>query len=65
MEPSTRFNTGSLFFPYSEVICANTSQEVSLKIATRLPAGTDIKVSGIASFAGIAQCTLRGHLESV
>lgn len=63
VEASTGFNTGSIFYPYTEVICANTSQLVRLDCPTKLPAKTDIKISGVASFAGIATIALRGWLE--
>ena len=63
VEPGTSFSTRSIFYAYTEVICANTSQMVTLEIPTKLPAKTDIKVSGIASFSGIASVALRGWLE--
>lgn len=63
MEASTGFHTGSLFYPYTEVICSNSSQAVRLDIPTKLTATTDIKVSAIATYAGGASIALRGWLE--
>jgi hypothetical protein len=63
IEPSTRFRTGSLFYPYSEVVAQNTTIAVRLPIPTKITTGTDIKVGGIASAAGIATSVLRGWLE--
>jgi hypothetical protein len=63
IDASTGFNTGSIFYPFTEVICANTSQQVTLEIPTKLPAKTDFKTSGIATYSGIAAIALRGWLE--
>jgi hypothetical protein len=61
---NTMFKTGGIFYPYTEVVCANTSEHVTLDVPTRLVAGVDIKVSGIATFAGTASIALRGWLEN-
>jgi hypothetical protein len=53
-----------IFYPFTEVICANTSQHVPLEIPTKLVAKVDLKVSGIATFSGIASVALRGWLEN-
>jgi hypothetical protein len=37
---------------------------VHLDVPTRLVEGVDIKVSGIATFAGIATVALRGWIEN-
>jgi hypothetical protein len=63
MEAATGFNTGSIFYPFTEVICSNSSQLVRLDVPTKLSAKTDIKVSAIATFAGAASVALRGWLE--
>jgi hypothetical protein len=63
IEPTTKFNTGSLFYPYTEVVAQNDTVPVKLPIPTQLPAGTDLKVAGIASAAGIATSVLRGWVE--
>lgn len=57
------FRTPGLFYPFTEVVCANSSQLVTLDIPTRILSGVDIKVSGIATFAGTASVALRGWLE--
>jgi hypothetical protein len=60
----TSFRTPNLFYPYTEVVCANSSQSVTLPCPTRLFSGVDIKVSGVSSTtAGIASVALRGWLE--
>jgi hypothetical protein len=63
IEPRTKHNTGAIFYPYSEVICANSSHTVKIDIPTVIPEKTDIRVSGIASVAGIATAIMRGWLE--
>jgi len=63
MEPSTRFKTGSLFYSYTEVLVQNITIVVPLQVPTKFDSCTDIKMSGIASAAGIATCALRGWLE--
>ena len=55
--------TPGIFYPYTEVVCANTSQHVALEEPTKLVEKVDIKVSGIATFSGIASVALRGWLE--
>jgi hypothetical protein len=61
-EPSTGFLTGSIFYPYSSIISVYGQGEVHLDMPTKLLAKTDIKVSGIASAAGVASSMLRGFL---
>lgn len=58
------FLTPGIFYPFTEVICANTSQLIRLDIPTKLIEKVDIKVSAIATYAGIASVALRGWLES-
>ena len=64
VEPTTMFNTGNIFYPYTELIITNQQTEVTFPIPTRLPAKTDIKVSGLAVNPGTGPCTsvLRGYL---
>lgn len=64
IEPSTAFNTGSIFYPYTETIISNAQQCIRFPIPTRLPEKTDIKVSGVAFTAGSgpAASVLRGLL---
>jgi hypothetical protein len=64
-EPSTRFLTGNIFYSYTEMLLGNGMISIRLPIPTRLDAGTDIKVSGISSAAGVAAVALRGWLETV
>lgn len=60
------FRTPGIFYPFTEVVCANSSQQVPLDIPTKLLQKVDIKVSGISSIAtgGIAAVALRGWLEN-
>jgi hypothetical protein len=58
------FNTGNIFYPYTEILIQNNTAPVTLLCPTKLPTGVDIKVSGIASTAGVATVVLRGWLES-
>jgi len=55
--------TPNIFYPFTEVVCANTSQEVTLEIPTKIVEKVDVKVSGISSFTGVASVALRGWLE--
>jgi hypothetical protein len=64
IDPSTKFNTGRLFYPYTEVMIQNSTTVVHIEVPTKLPAGTDIKVSGIASATGVASIIMRGWLEN-
>lgn len=57
------FRTPGIFYPFTEVVCANTSQLVTLDIPTKILQKVDIKVSGIATFAGVASVALRGWIE--
>ena len=63
VESSSEFSTEAIFFPYTEVLCSNSSQLVTLEMPTKLNAKTDIKVSAIATYAGSASVALRGWLE--
>jgi hypothetical protein len=63
MEAATGFNTGNIFYPFTEIICSNSSQMVELDVPTKLTQKTDIKVSALATYAGAASVALRGWLE--
>jgi len=63
IETSTGFHTGTIFFPYTEVIVSNNSQEVIIGIPTKLPEKTDIRISAVATYAGAATIVLRGWIE--
>jgi hypothetical protein len=56
----------SFFLPYSEAGVENGSIDLSIHLPTRLPAGTDLKVSGIGTSSSANQncmVVLRGWLE--
>lgn len=55
--------TPGLFYPFTETICSNSAEVVSLEIPTRINEKVDIKVSGISTYSGIAMVALRGWLE--
>lgn len=65
IEPTTLFRTQNIFYPYTEVLSTNALAIVELDEPTELPAKTDIRVSGIASAAGVANVVLRGYLETL
>ena len=62
-EPNAGFITNGLFFPTAEVVCANTSQHIDLRSPIVIPAGVDVKASGIATYSGVADIVLRGWVE--
>jgi hypothetical protein len=62
-EPSTGFNTGSLFYPCTEVIIKGNMANIELLTPTRIPEKSDIKVSALATASGSAVVVLRGWLE--
>jgi len=64
-DPAQGFLMGSIFYPYAEVVCANTSTPVEFVSPLVFPEHTDLRISGIASTAaGIATAALRGWLET-
>lgn len=67
VEPATLFKTNTLFYTYTEILVHNQQVSIFFPIPTKLPAKTDIKVSGIATNAagtGPATSVLRGYLVS-
>lgn len=61
----TGFNTGNIFYNYTEVLCTNNFQSIIFQVPTKLPAKTDIKISGIAlNVTGVVASALRGFLVS-
>lgn len=64
IEPETGFNTGSMFYSFTEALCSNSTLPVILEVPTKLPEKTDIKISGISTFSGVATVSLRGWLET-
>lgn len=63
-EPATRFLTGNLFYPYTEILSAGGDVSIVISTPTKLAAKTDIRVSCIASAAGVATAVLRGFLTT-
>ena len=63
IDPTTRFMTDGIFYPFTDSLSQNTTINTQLQCPTKLPAKTDIKMSIIASSSGVAVCTLRGWLE--
>lgn len=55
--------TPGIFYPFTEAICANSSEFIPLLIPTKIVEKVDIKVSGISTFTGSATVALRGWLE--
>jgi hypothetical protein len=63
-EPSTQFKTNSIFYADFEIISNNSTVVLPLASPKKVIEKTDIKVSGIASAAGVAICSYRGWLET-
>lgn len=59
------FHTGNIMYTFSEVICANTSQQLILDIPSKIISKVDMKTSAIATYAGAAMVGLRGWLEDI
>jgi len=59
----TGFNTGPIFYPYTEVLVPNGVIHVPINPPTKLNAKIDIKISAITSYAGVATIALRGWTE--
>ena len=62
-ENQTGFLTGSLFYPYTEIMAQNSTVVIHIDCPTKLPAMTDIKISAVATAAGAVSTVLRGWLE--
>ena len=64
IELSTGFNTGVLFYPFTEVNLSGGTSTIEFSVPTKLPAKTDIRVTAIASTAGgVGNSVLRGWIE--
>jgi hypothetical protein len=65
IEPSTKFNTGKIFFPFAELLLCNETAVVSLELPIKFPAKTDIIVGavGLTGFVGPVSCIMRGWIE--
>jgi hypothetical protein len=63
-EPSTTFLTGSLFYPYTEIVVAAETNVIPLDEPLKFLQYTDVRISGIATAAGVATAALRGYLQT-
>jgi hypothetical protein len=64
IDPSTKFMTDSMFYPFTDAVSQNTTINTVLSIPTKLPAKTDIKLSAVATSNGVIVTTLRGWIEN-
>jgi hypothetical protein len=58
------FRTDGIFYPFTEVICANSSATINLDFPSKFLEKVDIKVSGVATVTGSADIALRGWIET-
>ena len=63
-EPNTQFLTNNIFYVDFELLVNNQTVILPLALPKKIIEKTDIKVSGIASAAGVAVCSYRGWLET-
>lgn len=63
IDPDTNFQTDGLFYPFTDIVTQNNTNNIQLNMPTKLPAKTDIKFSAIATVTGTIITTLRGWLE--
>jgi hypothetical protein len=63
-EPATNFFTGILFYPYAEALSDGSMLFEDVVMPLKFTAGTDIKMSGIATAAGSAVARMSGWEES-
>ena len=59
----TTFHTGNLFYPCNEVVMQNAISDIEMACPIKIPEKVDIKITGIASAAGVATAVLRGWFE--
>ena len=67
IEKRNSFNMGTIFFPYIEVMVSNENVQIANDIPFKIPAKTDVIVSGISSNAsgtGPATIVMRGWIDS-
>jgi hypothetical protein len=64
IDPTSGFMTDSIFYPFTDAVCQNTTINTILSIPTKLPAKTDIKLSVVASATGVVVTTIRGWIEN-
>jgi hypothetical protein len=58
------FLTGNIFYSVTEIIANNATVVLPFSIPIVVHEKTDIKMSGIASAAGVAVCSYRGWIET-
>ena len=63
IDPTSKFKTDGLFYPFTDVLVQNVTVPISLAMPTKLPEKTDIKLSVIGSANGVVISALRGWLE--
>jgi hypothetical protein len=63
IDPTTRFMTDGLFYPFTDIVSSGENVMIPLPIPTKLLEKTDIKVSAISSSDGIIVTVLRGWIE--
>lgn len=63
IDPTTKFRTDSMFYPFTDNLSQNTTINTVLSVPTKIPEKTDIKLSVIASQTGVVVTTLRGWIE--
>lgn len=61
---NNEFRTDGIFYPFTEVICANTSATINLDFPSKFVQMVDMKVSGVSTFTGASSIALRGWLEN-
>ena len=61
---NNNFRTDGIFYPFTEVICANSSATINLDFPSKFLEKVDIKVSGVATVTGSADIALRGWIET-
>jgi len=63
VDPTTKFYTGGVFYPFTDVLSSIGNVNTVLSVPTKLPEKTDIKMSVITSNTGVIATTLRGWIE--
>lgn len=63
VDPTTKFRTDNMFYPYTDSVSQNTTINTILTVPTKLPAKTDIKISAVATQTGVVTTTLRWWIE--
>jgi hypothetical protein len=52
-----------MWYPYAEVVVGNSVAPIELQCPVKIVSKTSIKVSGVASGAGVVTCGMRGWME--